>query len=97
MLVVNTVLRNGEAFKKLGIKGVQLPGSFLQNLFLVTGVNVADYHPKWRPEDACVVQSFASFGRPAAGRRKPRGHGAPPVRGCSRCRSRTTSASCAAC
>jgi len=64
MLVVNTVLRNGEAFKKLGLKGVQLPGSFLQDLFIVTGVNVADYHPKWRPEDACVVQSFASFGDP---------------------------------
>ncbi len=26
MLVVNTVLRNGEALKKLGIKGAQLPG-----------------------------------------------------------------------
>jgi spermidine dehydrogenase len=64
MLVVNTVLKNGEAFRKLGIKGVQLPGSFLQDLFIVTGVNVADYHPKWRPEDACVVQSFASFGDP---------------------------------
>ena len=67
MLVVNAVLRNGEAFKKLGIKGVQLPGSMLQNLFLVTGVNVADYHPKWQPADACVVQSFASFGDPLPG------------------------------
>ena len=67
MLVVNAVLRNGEAFEKLGIKGVQLPGSLLQNLFLVTGVNVGDYHPKWRPEDACVVQSFASFGDPLPG------------------------------
>ena len=72
MLVVNAVLRNAEAFKKLGIKGVQLPGSLLQNLFLVTGVNVADYHPKWRPEDACVVQSFASFGDPLTRRRQPR-------------------------
>jgi spermidine dehydrogenase len=67
MLVVNAALRNGEAFRKLGIKGVQLPGSFLQDLFIVTGVNVADYHPKWRPADACVVQSFASFGDPVPG------------------------------
>jgi spermidine dehydrogenase len=67
MLVVNAVLRNGEAFSKLGIKGVQLPGSFLQDLFIVTGVNVADYHPKWQPGDACVVQSFASFGDPVPG------------------------------
>ena len=67
MLVVNAVLRNGEAFAKLGVKGVQLPGSFLQGLFLVTGINVADYHPRWRPEDACVIQSFASFGDPLPG------------------------------
>jgi spermidine dehydrogenase len=64
MLVVNTVLRNGEALKTLGIKGAQLPGSFLQDIFLVTGVNVADYRPAWRPGDACVMQSFASFNGP---------------------------------
>ena len=64
MLVVNTVLRNGQALQKLGIKGAQLPGSLLQNVFLVTGINVGDYHPAWRPEDACVLQSFASFGAP---------------------------------
>jgi spermidine dehydrogenase len=64
MLVVNTVLRNGEALEKLGIKSAQLPGSFLQNLFLVTGVNVGDYRPKWRPGDPCVLQSFASFNGP---------------------------------
>ena len=67
MLVVNTVLRNGSSLAKLGIKGTQLPGSFLQNLFLVTGINVGDYHPVWRPEDACVLQSFASFGDPLPG------------------------------
>ena len=67
MLVVNTVLRNGQALQKLGIKGAQLPGSFLQNVFLVTGVNVGDYHPDWRPEDACVMQSFAGFGSPQPG------------------------------
>ena len=33
-------------------------------LFLVTGVNVGDYHPKWRPEEPCVMQSFASFNGP---------------------------------
>jgi len=64
MLVVNTVLRNGEALKKLGIKGAQLPGSFLQDVFLVTGINVGDYRPEWRPADACVMQSFASFNGP---------------------------------
>ena len=67
MLVVNTVLRNGQALQKLGIKGAQLPGSFLQNVFLVTGVNVGDYHPDWRPDETCVMQSFASFGAPQPG------------------------------
>jgi spermidine dehydrogenase len=64
MLVVNTLLRNGRALKELGIKGAQLPGSYLQNLFLVTGVNVGDYHPAWRPEDPCILQSFAGFSEP---------------------------------
>jgi spermidine dehydrogenase len=67
MLVVNTVLRNGRSLEKLGIKGAHLPGSFLQNLILVTGVNVGDYRPVWRPEDSCVMQSFASFGGPVPG------------------------------
>ena len=67
MLVVNTLLRDGRALQALGIKGVQLPGSFLQNQFLVTGINVGDYHPVWRPEDPCVLQAFASFGDPQPG------------------------------
>ena len=67
MLVVNTLLRNGRALQALGIKGAQLPGSFLQNQFLVTGINVGDYHPAWQPEDPCVMQAFASFGDPQPG------------------------------
>jgi spermidine dehydrogenase len=67
MLVVNTVLRNGSPLAALGIKGAQLPGSFLQNVFLVTGINVGDYHPAWRPEEPCVLQCFASFGAPLPG------------------------------
>ncbi len=67
MLVVNTLLRDGRALQALGIKGAQLPGSFLQNQFLVTGINVGDYHPTWRPEDPCVMQAFASFGDPQPG------------------------------
>jgi spermidine dehydrogenase len=65
MLVTNTLLRNGQALQALGIKGAQLPGSFLQNQFLVTGINVGDYRPAWRPEDPCVLQAFAGFSEPA--------------------------------
>jgi spermidine dehydrogenase len=61
MLVVNTLLRSGEALGRLGIKGAQLPGSFLQNQFLVTGVSAGDYHPAWQPEDPCVMQGFAGL------------------------------------
>ena len=66
MLVVNTLLRNGRALEALGIQGAQLPGSFLQTLFLVTGVNVGDYRPAWRPDEPCVLQSFAAFCTPRA-------------------------------
>ncbi len=70
MIVVNTLLRDGHALHKLDILGAQLPGSFLQNMFLVTGIKVGDYRPVWKPEDPCVLQSFANFGGPS-----PDGHG----------------------
>jgi spermidine dehydrogenase len=65
MLVVNTLLKDGKALQELGIKGAQLPGSFLQNQFLVTGINVGGYRPAWKPEDPCVMQGFAAFSDPA--------------------------------
>jgi spermidine dehydrogenase len=37
-------------------------------VFLVTGINVGDYRPKWRPEDACVMQSFACFDQKLPGK-----------------------------
>jgi spermidine dehydrogenase len=64
MLVVNTLLRNGQSLKKLGIKGAHLPGSFLQGMVLVTGVEVGDYRVAWRPEDPCVMQCFVAFEAP---------------------------------
>ncbi len=67
MLVVNTLLKDGRSLEKLGIKGAQLPGSYLQNVFLVTGINVGGYHPAWKPEDPCVLQSFSGFSDPLPG------------------------------
>ena len=67
MLVVNTLLRNGRALEKLGIRGAQLPGSYLQDLFLVTGINVGGYQPAWSPDDPCVLQSFSGFSDPLPG------------------------------
>ncbi len=62
LMVVNVVLKNGEALKKTGVGSAYLPGSYLEHMQLVTGVNVADYHPKWEPEDTCVMQFYAGLG-----------------------------------
>jgi spermidine dehydrogenase len=64
LLVVNVLLRNGQSLKNAGIRGAYLPGRLLQNMNLVTGVNVGDYRPEWRPEDPCVVQFYAAVGAP---------------------------------
>ncbi|MFM7273834.1 MAG: twin-arginine translocation pathway signal, partial [Gammaproteobacteria bacterium] len=64
MLVVNTLLRNGRSLERLGIKGADLPGSFLRGAVLVTGIDVGDYRPAWKPEEPCVLQCYAAFGAP---------------------------------
>jgi len=65
MLIMNVALRNGEALQKSGISGAYLPGGLCQSMALVTGINVGDYHPQWRPEDTCVVQFYGAVGAPA--------------------------------
>jgi spermidine dehydrogenase len=67
MLIMNVALRNGEALQKSGISGAALPGSLCQSMTLVTGVNVGDYHPQWRPEDTCVVQFYGAVAAPQPG------------------------------
>ena len=64
MLIMNVALRNGEALQKSGISGAYLPGGLCQTMTLVTGINVGDYHPQWRPEDTCVVQFYGAVGAP---------------------------------
>jgi spermidine dehydrogenase len=64
LLVVNVLLRNGQALQNLGIRGASLPGHMLQNLNLVSGIKVGEYRPEWRPEDACVMQFYAAFRAP---------------------------------
>ena len=64
LLVINVMLRNGQAIKQSGISGAYLPGRICSNMNLVTGINVGDYHPKWRPEDPCVMQFYGSVSAP---------------------------------
>jgi len=64
MLEMNVLLRNGQALQKSGISGAYLPGRLCQSVFLVTGVNVGEYRPAWRPEDVCVLQFYGAIGAP---------------------------------
>jgi spermidine dehydrogenase len=64
MLVINVALRNGRALQRSGVLGAYLPGRVCQSVVLVTGVNVADYRPRWHPDDPCVVQFFGAVGAP---------------------------------
>jgi spermidine dehydrogenase len=62
LMVVNVVLKNGQALKNSGVGSAYLPGSYLEHMQLVSGVNVPEYHPEWRAEDACVMQFYAGLG-----------------------------------
>jgi spermidine dehydrogenase len=64
MLIINVMLRYGEAIKRRGIAGAVMPARLCQSMMLVTGINAADYHPKWRPEDPCVIQFYAGVSAP---------------------------------
>jgi spermidine dehydrogenase len=64
LVVVNVALRNGLALQRSGISSAYLPGRLCQNVHLVTGINVGDYRPRWRPEDPCIVQFYGAVGAP---------------------------------
>jgi len=60
LLVINVALRNGRAIQESGVSGAYLPGRLCQGVNLVTGINVADYRPRWHPDDPCVVQFYGA-------------------------------------
>ena len=64
MMTVNVLLRDGQALARSGLSGASLPGHLLGNVVLVTGVNVGDYRPPWRPEDPCVLQFYSAVFAP---------------------------------
>ena len=66
MLIMNVALRNGQALQNSGISSAYLPGRLCQLMFLVTGINVDDYHPQWRPQDPCVIQFYGAVSPPQA-------------------------------
>ena len=62
MGTVNVVLRDGRAIRKSGISSAFLPGSFLQMVNLVTGLEATGYSGDWEPEDSCVLHFFFGVG-----------------------------------
>ncbi len=68
LFTINVLLRDGQAISKAGVSDAYLPGSYLQLVSLVTGINVGPYAPEWKPEDPCVLHFFSA---PAA--RQPEG------------------------
>ncbi len=60
LLVINTLLRNGNALKKLDIASAYCPGRMVASVFLAAGVNVGDYRPGWDPEKPAVMQFFGT-------------------------------------
>ena len=64
LVVVNVVLRNGQALQRSGVSAAYLPGRLCQGVTLVSGVNVGDYRPQWRPQDPCVVQLYGAVAAP---------------------------------
>jgi spermidine dehydrogenase len=64
LLVMNVELRDGRPLAKSGIAGAYLPGRLCHSARLVTGVNVGDYRPAWRPEDPCVIQFYGAVEAP---------------------------------
>ena len=64
LLVINAALRNGRAIQESGVSGAYLPGRLCQGVNLVTGINVADYRPRWHPDDPCIVQFYGAVAAP---------------------------------
>lgn len=59
---INVVLRNGNAIQQSGVSAAYLPGSLLQLVSVVTGVDAGPYQTEWNPDDACQLHFF--FGVP---------------------------------
>lgn len=65
MLIINVLLRDGHAIRRSGIAGAALSKRLCQNMRLVTGINVGQYRPAWRPGDPCVMQFYGGVAAPA--------------------------------
>ena len=58
------VLRNGEAFGSSASRARSSPAASSRTCSWSPASTLATTSPAWRPEEPCVVQSFASFGGP---------------------------------
>jgi spermidine dehydrogenase len=61
LATVNVLLKDGRAIQKSGVCEAYLPGSVLQLVTLVTGIDVGPYRAEWNPDDPCVLHFFAGI------------------------------------
>ena len=55
---INVVLKNGAAVQASGIASAYLPGSMLQLVSVVNGVNAGPYQTSWDPAQPCQLHFF---------------------------------------
>lgn len=58
MGTVNVVLKDGKAIQKSDFAAAYLPGSFLQGVYVVTGVNAGHYQTQWNAAEPCLLHFF---------------------------------------
>ena len=62
MGTANVLLKNGKSLVRAGVSSAYLPGSLLQMVSVVTGVNAGKYQTEWNPDEPCMLHFF--FGVP---------------------------------
>lgn len=61
MLVVNVLLRDGQAIQKSGLLASYTPGRLLQNFRMVWGANAGQYRQSFNAKDSVVIQFYCGF------------------------------------
>jgi spermidine dehydrogenase len=55
LVYTNVLIRNRQAFEKLGISGAICPGSYFDSVTLDFPVSMGDYHFPSQPDEACLL------------------------------------------
>ena len=58
LILTNVLLKNSDAFRKLGISGAYCPGSMHAEMYLLQGVNSGGYEHQWRDKTGPATVMF---------------------------------------